>query len=119
MCSYKSNMSSTPYSLENPPKAPKATTRMPKPYKLERIPPFHLSKKEDEKKADWRYLRDCGWVRQKFLRYNPEDVEEIDDLDLLQNMLEWYNPQSQPRNVFEHSYIDIMRDAVQKRLYML
>lgn len=106
-------------SLANPPNAPKKkSTRVPKPYRLQRIPPLQLPGKEEEK-AGWCFLRDSGYVREKYLRYTPEDVEEIDDLDTLTDLLHWYNPPSQPHNFYEACYLTLMLEAVRARLYVL
>ena len=110
MASGSSN--NTPYSLAKPPNAPKKKRSSLAERRIDQLPSI-------EEKADWHYLRDCGWVRHKFLRYDPDDAEEIHDLDLLTQMLTLYNPQSQPINVFEQSYIDIMREAIEKRLHKL
>ena len=76
----------------------------------------------DERKPtlpEWRALAQSGWVQQKFLRYNPEDVEEIDDIDFLLQLQRWYFPASQPRNLFEETYLKLMLDAVNAKLYRL
>ena len=66
---------------------------------------------------EWRVLAQSGWVRDKFLRYNPEDVAEIDDMDVILQIKDWYFPASQPHNLFEEAYCSLMREAAEKKIY--
>ena len=59
-------------------------------------------------------------MRQKYLRYNPEDVEEIEDL----NVLEWLHsryhlPASQPQTIEEATYLALMSSCTLERLNYL
>ena len=113
-----------PYSLENPPNAPK---RKKKPFQLQRqrrlqqVPRLMFEEEEEEvvPVAEWRALAESGQIRPKFLRYNPEDVAELDDLDSLNQLRDWYTPASQPRNYHEWAYCTLMVDAVNDRVYAL
>ena len=106
----------TPYSLANPPKAPKKRYQ---PSILERRGRFnHIPKLVlPEKKAEWQLLAESGCVRQKFLNYTPEDIEEIDDIHTLLLLEKWYFPASQPHNVYEETYLAIMLDAIRNKLH--
>ena len=99
----------------NPPNAPKKKpVREPNSYRLQQIPTLLLPVE-----AEWRWLRDSGHVRKKYLLFNPEDIEEFDDIDLLKDMCHWYNPllhPSQPTNIYEASYLELMLNAVHERL---
>ena len=64
-------------------------------------------------------MKESGRVQPKFLHWTPEDVEEIDDLDTLMWLREKYTPFSQPQNVFEETYLSLMLEAVNNRLYLL
>lgn len=118
-------MSTTPFSLNNPPQAPrKKASLSERRGRLHLIPKLVLpsTEGEEEKKNErphWRLLQQSGYVREKYLRYTPEDVAEIDDIDTLINIREWYFPASQPRNLFEQTYIDLVREAAEEKLYKL
>ena len=48
-------------------------------------------------------------MRNKYLSYNPEDVQEIDDLYTLRSLYERYHiPADQPRTVEEVVYLNVM-----------
>ena len=106
----------------NPPNAPKKKkpVRETNTYRLQHIPTLLLPEEEEGvEKCEWRWLRDSGYVREKYLRFNPEDIEELDDIDLLQDICHWYNPllhPSQPTNIYEASYLEFMLNAVHERL---
>ena len=106
----------------NPPNAPKKkkAVREPNSYRLQQIPTLVLPEEEEgEEKCEWRWLRDSGHVREKYLRFNPEDIEVLDDMDLLKDMCRLYNPllhSSQPTNFYEASYIELMLNAIHERL---
>ena len=68
---------------------------------------------------EWRLLAESGYVREKFLRFTPEDAEEIDDLDSLLHLRELYFPSSQPRNHYEVVYMQLVREALEARMYNL
>ena len=114
---------SAPFSLDNPPNAPKKSESLfERRSRLHRIPKLRFPDEEEEKKTnlpEWRALRDSGYVREKFLLYTPEDVEEIDDIDFLLKIREWYFPASQPRNLFEETYIKLVWEMADKKLYAL
>ncbi len=77
--------------------------------------------KESAKRAmaSWRVLAESGEVRDKFLRYNPEDIEEIDDADTLVHLKKCYFPSSQPHNNFEFALCELMHEAILNRLCLL
>ena len=109
---------SAPYSLTNPPQAPKKVGLAER--RGHKVPKLVLP--DDERKPtlpEWRALADSGWVQTKYLRYNPEDIEEIDDIDMLLQLQKWYFPSSQPRNLFEETYLKLVLEAVNAKLYRL
>ena len=123
---------SAPYSLANPPQAPEKKTERKslaeRRGRLDRIPKLVFAcetsdeEEEEEKKPtlpEWRKLAESGWIQPKYLRYNPDDVAEIDDIDMLLQLQKWYFPASQPRNLFEQTYLKLMLDAVETKLYTL
>ena len=88
--------------------------------RLQNIPKLVLPDGEEKPELpEWRVLAQSGWVRAKFLRYNPEDVEELDDFEMLMKLKDWYFPSSQPQNLFEETYCVLMREAADKKLYNL
>ena len=97
-------------SLTNPPNASKK--------RRQRKPLQHLFE-EEERKPEWRVLAESGWVRSKFLRYTPEDKLKIEDYDILITLRELYFPTSQPLNVFELSYCELLRGVIDGKLYVL
>ena len=70
----------------------------------------HLSIQEEE---EYR-----AWVRPKLLLWRPEMIDDMDEA-MLQQILKWYRPSSQPRNLHEHSYCDLMAELALKRMYKL
>ena len=106
-------MSSIP-SLSNPPSAPK------KPKQGRRNPSNvrRLNLEEDEGEVSWRWLTERN-VREKFLRYNPEDIEEIGDIDFLLMLKDFYSPSSQPLSIYEYAYCQLMTEALERKMYML
>ena len=113
-----------PYSLENPPQAPKKKVERKglaeRRGRLSHIPKLVLpSPEKTQRWPEWRLLAESGYVREKFLRFTPEDAEEIDDLDTLLRLRELYTPASQPRNLYEHAYVQLVAEAVDSRMYKL
>ena len=100
-------------SLTNPPNAPKKK----KPNRRQNQN-RRLNLDEEDETVSWKWLADRG-VRPKFLRYNPDDVEEIDDIDTLLHIRELYLPPSQPQSLYEHSYCTLMVESVDSKLYTL
>ena len=96
-------------SLTNPPNAPQKKRQRRQ----------RLFEEEEERKPEWRVLMESGWVRSKFLRYTPEDVEEIEDYDSLMCIRNFYFPASQPHNLFEITYCELIRDAIDAKLYIM
>ena len=103
-------------SLTNPPNAPrKKTIRQRR--NLNNI--SRLVFPEEPARPEWRVLAESGRVRSKFLNWTPEDVSEIDDLDTLEMLRHYYTPASQPHNIFEEAYLELIINAVNTRLYVL
>ena len=71
---------------------------------------------KSDKPLSWQDFADSGLVQEKYLRYSPEDVENINDTETLRQLQEWYFPFSQPRNLFEATYIALVYDAVNTKL---
>ena len=72
--------------------------------------------KKEEEDAEWTFLRDCGYVRAKYLSFDPNDISSMEDKHFLQHLAVLYFPSSQPRNWYEEAYCVLMREAVTKRL---
>ena len=127
-------------SLNSPPNAPRKKGDKRR-YQLIRIPKLVLPpsppaapKKAEKRKVydltpiplEWdspsdnaRWLAESGHVRTKFLRYGPEDVmRESQDMFLAQ-LWNFYFPSSQPLNIYEEAYLQVMRDTIQTRLSQL
>ena len=101
-------------SLSNPPNAPDKKKAAPR----RNLGEIRRLQFEEEEQVSWRWLVERG-VCAKFLRYNPEDIKEIDDIDTLCDIKDLYMPSSQPHNIYEHSYCQLMVDAVDEKLYIL
>lgn len=112
-----------PYSLENLPQAPmKKAVRKPlaeRRERLDKIPKLVFPDEGKSRWPEWRLLAESGHVREKFLRLNPEDISEIDDIDTLEHYRVLYTSASQPRNLYEHAYIELIIAAINDRLYVL
>ena len=68
----------------------------------------------------WTFLKDSGLVRQKYLSYNPEDIEELEDLDVLEWLYEKYRfSPSQPQTIEECTYLALMSSCIGARLHSL
>ena len=114
--------SNQPFSLENPPQAPKKPAReslAQRRGRLAHIPKLVLPDKSESRWPEWQLLANSGHVREKFLRITPEDVKEIDDWDSLMKLRELYTPASQPRNLFEHAYVQLVAEAVDCQMYKM
>ena len=113
-------MSNIP-SLTKPPQAPKKkkASLAERRGRLDQIRRRLVFEENQPRKPEWRVLAESGEVRAKFLRYNPDDVAEIDDLDFLDKLRDWYFPSSQPHNAYEFAYCELMREAVDNRQYVL
>ena len=53
----------------------------------------------------------AGDIRSKFLNYKPEKVLISQRLSFIDNILRWYQPESQPWNDEEEKYCEIMVSA--------
>lgn len=115
--------SNKPYSLEKPPQAPEKKVARKglaeRRARLDKIPKLVFPEESKPYRPEWRLLAESGYVRQKFLRYNPDDVAEIDDMDTLEHLRDLYTPASQPHNFYEHAYIELVIDAINDRLYAM
>jgi hypothetical protein len=112
--------SSSPPSLANPPNAPKKPSLFKRRRgMLSNIPKLVLPEDEPTPEKEWRALARSGYVRPKFLLWNPEDVHEMDDWDTLMWLREKYHPFSQPQNSFEEAYLQLMLDAINDRMYIM
>ena len=56
------------------------------------------------------------YVRAKYLQYDANYVKTVTDVKELEQIIKWYTPSSQPRNIYEWDYIHIVRDEAIKRL---
>ena len=99
-------MSSIP-SVSNPPNAPKKAKAG-----------ARVNQHEEEEVLSQQWLKNRG-VRPKFLRYKPEDIEEIDDFDTLVYIRDLYMPASQPENLYELSYCMLMTEIIEEKLCIL
>ena len=55
------------------------------------------------------------YVQNKYLQYKPRDLLEM-DRPMLQQILEWYRPASQPRNLIEWDYVELVASTAEKLL---
>lgn len=83
------------------------------------MPRLEFPDERRNKVPDWRLLADSGYVREKFLTYNPDDIAEINDLDSLDRLRSLYFPSSQPRNLYEKTYLALMIEAINNQMYPL
>ena len=68
----------------------------------------------------WRQYREAGLIRQKYCHYTPEDVEELDNIELLKNLYRnYFLPSSQPRTQEEWLYFSEMTHTLYHRLVLL
>jgi len=95
-----------------PPNAPtkKPTTKTPT------FPPS-LSYDTSEETYEAQYLASTGDVREKYLRHTPYTVSEMDDIEELEKLWELYFPASV--DVYEESYLELMRRSIDRRLRQL
>lgn len=118
---------STPPST--PPGAPvkkkKASSRRPSSFSGVNVPLLFKPEEPETPKLEWgvspvlieaQFLAESGGVREKYLLHNPEDVSEETDERYLERLWELYFPHDQPRNLFEESYLKLMRDCINSRL---
>ena len=117
---FKEGESSTSYSLERPPQAPKK--RKPSLAErrgcLDKIPKLELSETEAERRqADWQALVDSGRVRQEFLTYTLEDLEEIDDVNKLYFIYTIFLPSLKDENFIESALVSLLFNFVDKKLF--
>ena len=83
--------------------------------RLKQLPKFEL-----ERMPEWEVLLHSGLVRPKYLNWTPKDVEVETDREELETLLSYYGfPSSQPTNMCEQSYCDIMGDAIRQKLASL
>ena len=57
-------------------------------------------------------------VHGEYQRYKPEDIAEINDIDVLYELIDLYSPASQPWDD-EYHYLRLMLDALTDRLQVL
>ena len=57
----------------------------------------------------WEFLKNTGGVREKYLTYTPEDVDEIDDVNTIRWLyLKYHMPAGQPQTLEETMYLNLM-----------
>jgi hypothetical protein len=66
-----------------------------------------------------KFLAASGDVREKYLKHSPEEIAKEEDGEYLEELWELYFPCSQPRNLQEHAYLELMRDCINERLLKL
>lgn len=108
-----------------PPNAPKKPT-IRKRRNLENIRPLNLNDVAEEVEEDgrpegrqaefWTLLAEAGHIREKFLRYVPEDIPNITDYDTLMWLRSCYSPSSQPHTFIEDAYCRLMLEIVEKQI---
>ena len=72
--------------------------------------------KKAGRRAEAAFLSETGEIREKFLRFSPEDVDEEDSCEDLHKLAELFFPCGQPHNAYEEAYLDLMREAISARL---
>ena len=58
-------------------------------------------------------------VREKFRQYTVDYVKNLNNLNELKQIIAWYTPSSQPRNIVEKIYVDTIRDVAYTRYMKL
>ena len=127
-------MMSTPFSLANPPTAPrKAAAPLWRPWAMSAIPkcPNFGTEEEDERMAlqmeeefliqeEERNIYESLEIRPKYLRWTPSEVLQIDNKETLQFLYHRYKfPSSQPRNADEIFYLEVMSETILERIASL
>ena len=117
-------MNCKPYSLENPPNAPRRPTAPARLLerrlaRLSTLPRLTLPPLVEPREMEAADLAATGCIRQRFLTWTPDDIEEIDDAESLFDLMKLFNPFSQPQNNFEEAYLSLLRDCCRKRIYAL
>ena len=65
----------------------------------------------------WKKVAKTGMVRKKFLKYSPEDIEEIDSVTSLKRIqLKYTVPSKKTANVMEEFYISLMSSSISLKL---
>ena len=108
---------SYPVNTNAPKKRPNPSLQERRRAQRENVPKLELP--SDDVKPEWKVLAESGQVREKYLRFNPENVANIDDKQFLLSLRELYFPTSQPRCLIELSYIDLVLEAIEARLCAL
>ena len=111
-------------SLANPPNAPKKPSIRQRrnlsaiqPLNLEDIPEEEEEARQEGRQAEfWTLLCETGQIREKFLRYVPEDIPSIKDYETLMWLRLCYSPDSQPHTHLEHAYCRLMVEIIEKQL---
>ena len=79
--------------------------------------PKKVSALPRRRKPVWQRLRESGKIRAKYAYYTPEDVSEIDDVEMLRHLYSKYSlPSSQPQNDVEWEYFNLMSLCLWRRL---
>ena len=89
--------------------------------------PLPLEDEEERKKRKLRQLKEEEreeyerWpIRPKYLNWTPMEVEEIEDADVLRFLYSQYAfPSSQPRNMKETAFFDVMKETILFRMLSL
>ena len=125
---------SAPFSLANPPTAPRKTAApLWRPWAMIAIPkcPNFGTEEEEEAKEletelefrtqeEERAIYESWEIRPKYLRWTPSEVLDIENKETLKFLYERYKfPSSQPRNTDEILYLEIMSETIVERIASL
>lgn len=65
----------------------------------------------------WKKVARTGMVRKKYLKYSPDDVEEIDSVTTLKRILKQYTvPPKKVTNIMEEFYLSLMASCITMKL---
>ena len=116
------------YSLWNPPQAPKKKKQQvglaERRGRLDNIPKLRLDEgdeswiSEDDAEKLATGLLNTGRVSTKWQRVMPKDIADF-DIDELREYEQLYFPSSQPKNVFEGAYVDLILKCLRQRINYL
>lgn len=117
----------TSHCLDSVPGAPKKKRRKPslaeRRGRLEQLPKLRFDEDEVLEDSDVcvmaHALLDTGRVASKWQQLVPQDVAYMDDEEELKVYEELYYPVSQPRNIIEQCFVDLMRRLIRQRINYL
>ena len=111
-----------PYCVYNPPQAPKKKASLAERRgRLDHIPRLQLDEgdepciSDDDANKLATGLINTGCVARKWQRVMPKDITDF-DIDELREYEQLYFPSSQPKNVFEGAYVELILKCLKQRI---